>query len=420
MDLKENHSERSEERSGAKARVSREDSSCADRRWARFLRRPSWLSMLLLALPFVGGCLAVPVLVLLYHWPTVNVPVYYFTVRPAAVWFCMVAPFVLSGIVAVRTRWFLCGCLLWAIGFIATEEVLQTAKLFEGRARATFQETQRSFLNPGRFGKTGDGRVSVPLRIVTWNVMGGRLGSREALEQLAGLEPDIILMQECSGRRIRESLKESDYFREFNVDGSYQTILTRFPVERLRVERLSRFRCYAWRVRVAPDADLICVNVHLAPHRLRTQIIRGWTVKGLRNAIRHTREELEGVRGTVDQFAAEAPVILAGDFNLPPRYADLRWATAGLKDCFAENGFGWGKTVPTKLPALRIDMIFVPSDARVYYARAVPTRYSDHYMTLAEVEIPVNRSGLAEGASAPAVPSEKKDRPVADEESGGS
>jgi len=37
-------------------------------------------------------------------------------------------------------------------------------------------------------------------------------------------------------------------------------------------------------------------------------------------------------------------------------------------------------------------MIFVPMDATVYYAAAVPTRFSDHHMVLAEVEVSVPRT----------------------------
>ncbi|MCK4375074.1 MAG: hypothetical protein KAX19_07085, partial [Candidatus Brocadiae bacterium] len=75
---------------------------------------------------------------------------------------------------------------------------------------------------------------------------------------------------------------------------------------------------------------------------------------------------------------------------------------ATLKDCFSANGYGWGRTAPAKLPVVRIDMIFVPHHAEVYYASAVPTRFSDHYMMLTEVVVPV-RAGKAEppAASAP-------------------
>ena len=97
---------------------------------------PHRLSVLLRrlsALSFICACLGVAVLVTLYRWPKVSVPVYYFTVRPAFAWFGLVAPFLLVGVLGVRLRWFLCGCALWAIGFVATEEVLACLKMWAPR-----------------------------------------------------------------------------------------------------------------------------------------------------------------------------------------------------------------------------------------------------------------------------------------------
>jgi len=352
-----------------------------------FLRRPTWPCRLM-ALPFLGACGAVLGLVVLYHWPRVNVPVYYFTVRPALVWFCMVVPFGLTGLVAVRAPWFLGWCALWVVGLMASQEVLQALKPWKRSARARFRQVRSASGNPGH----ATGRLLVPLRVVSWNVMGGRLGAREGVEQLAALEPDIVLMQEWPGGRIGRPLKESDYFGEFNVAGAWQAIATRFPIQQVAVPELPKYRCEAWRVRVAPGADIICVNVHMAPLGIKTQVLRGWTVGRLRKVIRRTRRDLDGVRAVVRRFLREGPVILAGDFNLPPYYPDLRRATADLKECFAENGFGWGGTAPARMPVMRPDMIFAPRDARVYYAGAVPTRYSDHYMALAELEVPIPRT----------------------------
>ena len=98
-----------------------------------------------------------------------------------------------------------------------------------------------------------------------------------------------------------------------------------------------------------------------------------------------TAADLRKVQRTVMECMAAGPVILAGDFNLPSHYPEIPAATAGLKDTFSANGYGWGKTVPSWLPALRIDMIFVPQAAHVYYAAAMPTACSDHRPVIAEI-----------------------------------
>ncbi len=134
-----------------------------------------------------------------------------------------------------------------------------------------------------------------------------------------------------------------------------------------------------------------CLNVHLTPLRLVAQVLRGWTREDLRKDVAHTRQELATLGDALELLGADGAVVLAGDFNLPPYYPDLLRATADYQDCCVANGFGWGKTGPADFPAVRIDMIFVPEDAKVHYAGAVRTIYSDHSMTLAEVTIPVTR-----------------------------
>ena len=356
---------------------------------SQLLRKRAWLCGLL-GLSFAFACLGVVTLVLLYHWPRANVPVYYFTIRPAFVWFGMLAPFLVVGIFGVRLHWFLCGCVLFATGFLACEEALQVLKPFRQRVREEFVTAKMAFASYMDHSNPKTARLNVPLRIITWNVAGGRFGAEKAIEQIADLEPDIVFFQESwGGADLKTAKSLHKQFRHFHIDGGRTFILSRFPIARLPSGPLAGNRGSVWKLEITPGMQIICVNVHLSPQDLRTQVIRGFTWAGLEKAIRRIQRELQDMRGYLDLYSGAAPVVLAGDFNLPPYYPDLRQATASLKDCFAENGYGWGRTAPARLPALRVDMIFVPEDTKVYYASSVPTRHSDHHMTLAEVSIPV-------------------------------
>ena len=381
-----------------------------ERRRVWLLRRPTWWCRLL-AVPFLGALLGVLVIVLLYHWPTASFLVYYITVRPSFVWLGALAPFLLVGIAAVRLRWFLCGCAIWLLGLVGTEEVLQLLKPFPESAREEFAYAQMGHwsFRESPTGRTAE-HLDVPLRIVTWNVQSGRKGADGAVKDLARLAPDIVLMQEfCDNTRaFRKACKRSEYFKDYDlVDlAGKEVILSRYTVERLPSvpadtgPRDVRWLCSVWKVHVANDMHIICINVHLAPLALKTQLIRGVSRSAVAEAIATKRAELRRLTATLNHYAKEGPIILAGDFNLPLHYPDLRKATASLKDCFTDNGYGWGKTAPGKMPLIRVDMIFVPPEATVYYAGAVPTRHSDHYMTLAEVALPLTRRQQA-GTAAP-------------------
>ena len=367
----------------------------------RFLRRRTWICRLLI-LPFLAGCLGTVALFLLYRWPTVNVPVYYFTVRPPLVWFGMLAPFVGLGLLAVRWRWFVCGFLLWCVCLTGSEELLQYVKPFAGRARARFESARMAHWSYMEHGDTQPERLDVPLRIVTWNVLRGKMGGEAAAQQLADLDPDIIFLQEYawpSEASFDKTLHRLPHFSEYYMTGRRgRPILSRYPIRVLKAKDSAPGMGSVCRVEIAAGMEVTCANVHLRPLELRTQVLRGWTRKGIADTVVNTRADLRRVLQAIEEYRADGPVILAGDFNLPGHYADLQTVTANLKDCFSTNGYGWGKTVPARLPLLRIDLIFVPRDAEVFYAAAVRTRYSDHHMALAEVRLPITRQS---GATAP-------------------
>jgi len=236
---------------------------------------------------------------------------------------------------------------------------------------------------------------------VTWNVGRGQPGFAQGVRQLGALHPDVVLMQEFGPGHIgwmTQDVEESPLFEGYTLEGMDLAILSRWPVQELKDDVLPQRVARAWRVEVAPGVPVVFVDVHLSPQPLRTQLLRGWSWSGLEDAIVRTRWELKTLGEAVAFYARQGPVVLAGDFNVPPRYPDLRHALDGFVDCFGAAGHGWGKTVPAKLPVLRVDQIHVPPGSRVYYATAVVTRWSDHYMTFAEAAIPVSghRTGVGE------------------------
>jgi endonuclease/exonuclease/phosphatase (EEP) superfamily protein YafD len=367
------------------------------RKRPRILRRRGLL-FVLLALPFVASVAGALALAAVYRWPDVSVTTYYFIVRPPFVWFAMLAPLMAFGLVALRWRWFVVGCVVWLAAFLATQEVLQCLKPFGGRAREQFWSAQMAFHSYLSTRPEIAGTIEVPLRVITWNVDGGGRDAYRCVEQLAALGPDIVLMQEfmpTGGGSMAEALEDSVFFRDYKVRGQARAILSRWPVQALDDAVLQPGLSSAWRVDVAPGLSLVCLDVHLTPLPIKTELVRGLSRSELEKAIAGTRKELTEVNAALAYYARQGPVILAGDFNLPPHYPDLLRARGRFLDCFGTNGYGWGQTAPARLPAMRPDQIYVPPGCQVYYASAIPTRWSDHYMTLTEVAVPVTARSTA-------------------------
>jgi endonuclease/exonuclease/phosphatase (EEP) superfamily protein YafD len=343
-----------------------------------------------LAAVFVACLLGAIFLFALYRWPRTNPLVHYFVVRPPWVWFGALAPLLITGLLPLRRRCFLGGCALFFLLFATTEEILPLIRPFRSQAREKFRTEKMAYASYMKDRSQDQGSVQIPLRILTWNVAGGRFEAEKEIPVLARLRPDIIFLQETGDNiELLNGLREHPHFSAYHESGDRQRIVSRFPVRKLDPTPLREYLGSAWELTVAPGRTMTCVNVHLSPQELRTQVLRGWTLRGLRREIQRNRGELAMTARCVRRFARRGPVVLAGDFNLPPHYAELRKATRALRDAFGTRGFGWGKTVPAKLPGMRIDLIYVPRASRMHYATAVPTSRSDHYMTLAEAAIPV-------------------------------
>jgi endonuclease/exonuclease/phosphatase (EEP) superfamily protein YafD len=351
------------------------------------------------AVSFCGACLGVLALLIMFHAPAVNAPIYYFTTRPAFVWFGMLLPFLLVGAPALRRRWFVLGCAFWVLGLFACEDALAWVRPFHESARTKFDASRMAYLS---FSKAHGDEVAVldvPLRIVSWNVDAGKQGAAQAVAQLAALQPDIALLEELEWGEhssMLDAFRASKYFQGYHLTHPTAhlnsiAIVSRFPVSEAKGTDLLPWNSAVWQVHFAPDRRITCVVLHLSAPDLKTQLLRGWTWRGLRNALDARRSQLETVRELVGLQVDRSPVLIAGDFNVPSHYPDLTIVTAGMKDAFGAKGFGWGKTAPAKFRAVRPDMIFVPSDATVFDAFAAPTRNSDHCPVIAEISIPVPR-----------------------------
>jgi len=364
-------------------------------RWF-FRDRAGRVRCALAGVPFLLGCVGAAALFVLYRWPRPTAPIVFFTIWPAFIWFGLLLPLLVPGAAAVRLRWFLCGCLLWLLALGTTEEIVQCLKPFAERSRARFQSASFAVRTALSSGDATRDYSRFPLRIVTWNVSLSKLGSpEEAVRRLADMDPDVVFLQEYSGGRLDRPIARSPRFGAYRKARHERVVLlSRFPIVPLAKGPRLPGHCILRRIEIAPGRRVTLLNVHL-PHLLLTTRprLRGWNSAEAAANIRRTNENLDAVARAVRPYANE-PIIVGGDFTLPPHYPRLADALEGLQDCFAANGYGWGKTMSEaswslRMRLMRLDMIFVPRDAEVAYCAAIPTELSDHAMVIAEVYLPL-------------------------------
>ena len=109
---------------------------------------------------------------------------------------------------------------------------------------------------------------------------------------------------------------------------------------------------------------------------------------GLRET--HRNEQLKLLTQRLAELPSDAPVIVAGDFNDWRQRADTLLKPCGLREVFAEHHGKPARSFPARLPALRLDRIYVrnlkASHPKVLAARPW-SHLSDHAPLSVEIEL---------------------------------
>ena len=109
---------------------------------------------------------------------------------------------------------------------------------------------------------------------------------------------------------------------------------------------------------------------------------------GLRES--HRNAQLKLLASRLAELPAEAPVIVAGDFNDWRQRADALLRPCGLREVFAELHGKPARSFPARLPALRLDRIYVrnlkASRPQVLASRPW-SHLSDHAPLSVEIEL---------------------------------
>jgi len=104
----------------------------------------------------------------------------------------------------------------------------------------------------------------------------------------------------------------------------------------------------------------------------------------------HRQQQLSLLADLVSSLPAEAPVIIAGDFNDWRQRADAALTPTGLREVFVECFGAPAKSFPARFPLLRLDRIYV-RNARIRAPKVLSNRpwshLSDHAPLAVEVTL---------------------------------
>jgi vancomycin resistance protein VanJ len=227
-------------------------------------------------------------------------------------------------------------------------------------------------------------REPADLRVMTYNIGGGKPDPADIVALLDKIAPDVALFQECESPigAARPALEQKGW----HVDVTWGScIASRYPIIKVDIRDpkdiwemggsgvIARYeiRKSGFRVNV--------VNLHTETVRegLAEVMHRAWRgAPGMEANIRQRDYESGLARAWTER--ASGPLVITGDFNMPLESAIYRRHWSSFTNAFSEAGFGFGTTKVTKVHGIRIDHVLVGPGWAVLAAWVGPHLGMDH------------------------------------------
>lgn len=205
-------------------------------------------------------------------------------------------------------------------------------------------------------------------------------------EEIARIEPDIVLLQESPGRDTLQKMVDLIFAGggEFISSGDV-SILTRGRIQATHLKVGDHFISGVVSLPGRPPIECVCLR--LSPPVARLDFWSGgfWTEH---QSLRDThRQQLRDLSGPLTKSSRPLARIVGGDFNMPPLDRAFSEINDNLSDAFLMSGTGWGATGTSELPLFRVDQIWVSRECQPQSVYALKSRWSDHRCVVCQVRL---------------------------------
>ena len=234
---------------------------------------------------------------------------------------------------------------------------------------------------PHSFGKRPPGGPNV-VRIMTYNIGPNGFDLEAIIEYLNSEDIHVLLVQEDTflwRLQSRLALEKGWYANK------YGTIFSRIPIvaesEEL-ADELGGEKLYAGHLSIArlksDTIDILVGSTHGpslrgAFHKFADHL----DTKELNRAMNWQERQLQRIAVMMDQNDG-LPLVVGGDFNVPPHSIYSYPLEKRFRDVFAEIGFGYGYSFPSRLPWLRLDKFYISKGWQPRRCFIAPDFGSDH------------------------------------------
>lgn len=209
------------------------------------------------------------------------------------------------------------------------------------------------------------------LRILHWNVWGSRNGYEQIAAEIRRHQPAVICLSEPILRPSKQDFPPYDHF----LGGSWQTwgkgnmlVLSKLPFTKR--ESFGNEDMKGMYLEIPGNAHLSLLFLDVDPDLMHFR--------------RHAFNRLS-------RFMAQKcwnPTVILGDFNTPAHSFSLQEVFSGdYNDGYFSAGRGIGYTWAFWMPMVRIDLIYVRHDQKLFRYEAFSSRLSDHRMHLIDIDL---------------------------------
>ena len=215
----------------------------------------------------------------------------------------------------------------------------------------------------------------------------------------------VLCVQE-DGLRTRSYFEAMDFGYRYWVEGMSVSIYSKFPIidKGLIDLKSTTANTCLWADIKLPTGTVRVYTAHLEANRPTAEVpevILEGAPEEMSNAALLGILQHHVLFSTIRAQQAQAiahhalsspyPTIICGDFNETPQSYIYTLLRGDRQDTFQEEGQGIASTFGEKIPALRIDHMFVDKTIEVLHHEISPNAYSDHYMIVGELELRRNQ-----------------------------
>jgi endonuclease/exonuclease/phosphatase (EEP) superfamily protein YafD len=225
------------------------------------------------------------------------------------------------------------------------------------------------------------------IRLLTFNVQHGAHGWDQVASTIRHASPDIICLQEADEKAATALKKRLPAF-QFTHLGS-EIIATTGRLFQVKGEPLPEGED-----RVVLGATVHCqgkslriVTTHCAPldYGIFGKFDSNQIAEHLKTLATTQSRQTDAILDFIKP--TDGPLVLCGNFNGPPTGVRYLRMTKNLSDAWDEAGRGFGYTLPSNFPLLRVDWVLVNSQVKVTAIAPHAEIAADHRGIIVDFEV---------------------------------